>query len=43
VQEKFAQQGFDAFATARAEAGRFLAAEVERYASLIQSRGIKPE
>src|SRR5687767_2331682 len=35
VQEKFAQQGFDAFATTPAEAGRFLAAEVERYASLI--------
>jgi len=43
VQEKFAQQGFDAFATTPAEAGRFLAAEVERYASLIKSRGIKPE
>jgi len=43
VQEKFAQQGFDAFATAPAEAGRFLASEVERYASLIKSRGIKPE
>ena len=43
VQEKFAQQGFDAFATTRAEAGQFLAAEVERYASLIKSRGIKPE
>ena len=43
VQEKFAQQGFDPFATARAEAGQFLAAEVERYASLIKSRGIKPE
>ena len=43
VQEKFAQQGFDAFATTPAEAGRFLALEVERYASLIKSRGIKPE
>jgi tripartite-type tricarboxylate transporter receptor subunit TctC len=43
VQEKFAQQGFDAFATAPAEAGRFLASEVERYARLIKSRGIKPE
>lgn len=43
VQEKFAQQGFDAFATTPAEAGRFLASEVERYASLIKSRGIKPE
>jgi len=43
LQEKFAQQGFDAFATTPAEAGRFLAAEVERYARLINARGIKPE
>ena len=43
VQEKFAQQGFDAFATTPAEAGKFLAAEVERYASLIKTRGIRPE
>jgi len=43
LQEKFAQQGFDAFPTTRAEAGQFLAAEVERYAGLIKSRGIKPE
>ena len=43
LQEKFAQQGFDAFLTTRAEAGQFLAAEVERYAGLIKSRGIKPE
>ncbi len=43
VQEKFAQQGFDAFATTAPDAGRFLAAEVQRYASLIKARGIKPE
>ena len=43
LQEKFAQQGFDAFPTTRPEAGQFLAAEVERYAGLIKSRGIKPE
>ena len=43
LQEKFAQQGFDAFPTTRAEAAQFLAAEVERYAGLIKSRGIKPE
>jgi tripartite-type tricarboxylate transporter receptor subunit TctC len=43
VQEKFAQQGFDAFPTTRPEAGQFLASEVERYAGLIKSRGIKPE
>ena len=43
LQEKFAQQGFDAFATTPAEAAQFLAAEVARYASLIKARGIKPE
>jgi tripartite-type tricarboxylate transporter receptor subunit TctC len=43
LQEKFAQQGFDAFATTPAGAGQFLAGEVERYASLIKTRGIKPE
>src|SRR4029079_1265908 len=43
LQEKFAQQGFDAFPTTRAEAAQFLAAEIERYAGLIKSRGIKPE
>jgi tripartite-type tricarboxylate transporter receptor subunit TctC len=37
---KFRQQGFDAFTTSPEEAGRFLAAEVQRYAKLIKSRGI---
>ena len=40
LKEKFQAQGFDAFTTSPAEAGKFLAAEVERYASLIKSRGI---
>lgn len=40
LKEKFQAQGFDAFTTSPGEAGRFLAAEVERYASLIKSRGI---
>ena len=40
LKDKFQAQGFDAFTTSPGEAGRFLAAEVERYASLIKSRGI---
>jgi tripartite-type tricarboxylate transporter receptor subunit TctC len=40
LKEKFQAQGFDAFTTSPGEAGKFLAAEVERYASLIKSRGI---
>jgi tripartite-type tricarboxylate transporter receptor subunit TctC len=43
LQEKFAQQGFQVFITTPDEAGKFLAAEVERYAGLIKSRGIKGE
>jgi len=40
LKDKFEQQGFDAFATTPEEAGRFLAAEVQRYARLIRTRGI---
>ena len=43
VQEKFAQQGFDAFITRPDETAKFLASEVDRYAQLIKSRGIKGE
>lgn len=43
TREKFQQQGFDPFITSPADAGRFLAAEVKRYAALIKSRGIKAE
>ena len=43
TREKFQQQGFDPFITSSADAGRFLAAEVKRYAALIKSRGIKAE
>ncbi len=40
LRQKFEAQGFDAFITTPGDAGKFLAAEVERYASLIKSRGI---
>jgi tripartite-type tricarboxylate transporter receptor subunit TctC len=40
LKDKFEQQGFDAFATTPEETGRFLAAEVQRYARLIRTRGI---
>jgi tripartite-type tricarboxylate transporter receptor subunit TctC len=40
LKDKFQAQGFDAFITTPGEAGKFLAAEVERYARLIKSRGI---
>ncbi len=43
LKDKFQAQGFDAFATTPAEAGKFLAAEVQRYARLIKTRGIKAE
>jgi len=43
LQEKFAQQGFDVFVTTPDEAGKFLASEVDRYAALIKSSGIKAE
>jgi len=37
---KFQQQGFEPFPSAPDEAGRFLAAEVERYSKLIKTKGI---
>ena len=40
LKDKFQAQGFDAFTTSPGEAGRFLAAEVDRYAKLIKARGI---
>ena len=40
LKDKFQQQGFDAFATTPDEAGKFLAAEVQRYSKLIKSKGI---
>ena len=40
LKDKFRQQGFDAFSTTPGDAGKFLASEVERYASLIKSRKI---
>jgi tripartite-type tricarboxylate transporter receptor subunit TctC len=40
LKDKFQAQGFDAFTTTPGEAGKFLAAEVDRYARLIKSRGI---
>jgi tripartite-type tricarboxylate transporter receptor subunit TctC len=43
LREKFQQQGFDPFITSSAEASKFLAGEVKRYAALIKSRGIKAE
>jgi tripartite-type tricarboxylate transporter receptor subunit TctC len=43
LRDKFQQQGFDAFATTPEETGKFLAAEVQRYAKLIKTRGIKAE
>ena len=43
VHDKFAQQGFEPFITSPEEARKFLAAEVQRYAKLIKSRGIKAE
>jgi tripartite-type tricarboxylate transporter receptor subunit TctC len=43
VREKFAQQGFDAFITTPEEAGKFIAAEVERFGKLIKTRKITAE
>jgi tripartite-type tricarboxylate transporter receptor subunit TctC len=43
LREKFQQQGFEPFITSPDEAGKFLAAEVKRYSSLIRSKGIKAE
>jgi tripartite-type tricarboxylate transporter receptor subunit TctC len=40
---KFAQQGFDAFVTSPEEAGKFIAAEVQRFGRLIKARKITAE
>jgi len=40
---KFAQQGFDAFVTTPEEAGKFIAAEVQRFGRLIKTRKITAE
>jgi tripartite-type tricarboxylate transporter receptor subunit TctC len=43
VREKFAAQGFDAFITTPEEAGKFIAAEVQRFSKLIKTRKITAE
>jgi len=43
IHEKFAQQGFEPFITSPEEARKFLATEVQRYAKLIKSTGMKAE
>jgi len=40
VRDKFAAQGFDAFVTSPEEAGKFIAAEVQRFGKLIKTRKI---
>jgi tripartite-type tricarboxylate transporter receptor subunit TctC len=40
VKEKFQAQAFEAFITSPDEAGRFLAAEVQRFSRLIKAKGI---
>ena len=40
LRAKFQPQGFEPFQTTPEEAGKFLAAEVERYAKLIKAKGI---
>ena len=43
MRDKFAQQGFDAFITTPEEAGKFIAAEVQRFGRLIKTRKITAE
>jgi tripartite-type tricarboxylate transporter receptor subunit TctC len=43
LREKFAQQGFDPFITSPEEAGKFIAAEVQRFGRLIKTRKITAE
>jgi tripartite-type tricarboxylate transporter receptor subunit TctC len=43
VRDKFGQQGFDAFITTPEEAGKFIAAEVQRFGKLIKTRKITAE
>jgi tripartite-type tricarboxylate transporter receptor subunit TctC len=40
VKEKFQSQAFESFITTPEEAGRYLAAEVQRFSKLIKARGI---
>jgi tripartite-type tricarboxylate transporter receptor subunit TctC len=43
IHERFQTQGFEPFSTTPEEAGKFLAAEVQRYSRLIKTRGITAE
>jgi tripartite-type tricarboxylate transporter receptor subunit TctC len=43
LREKFSQQGFDPFTTSPEEAGKFIAAEVQRFGKLIKTRKITAE
>jgi tripartite-type tricarboxylate transporter receptor subunit TctC len=43
MRDRFAQQGFDAFITTPEEAGKFIAAEVQRFSKLIKTRKITAE
>jgi tripartite-type tricarboxylate transporter receptor subunit TctC len=43
LREKFAQQGFDPFITSPEEAGKFIAAEVQRFGRVIKARKITAE
>jgi tripartite-type tricarboxylate transporter receptor subunit TctC len=43
LRDKFAQQGFDPFTTSPDEAGKFIAAEVQRFGKLIKTRKITAE
>jgi tripartite-type tricarboxylate transporter receptor subunit TctC len=43
LRDKFAQQGFDPFTTSPEEAGKFIAAEVQRFGKLIKTRKITAE
>jgi tripartite-type tricarboxylate transporter receptor subunit TctC len=40
IHDRFQTQGFEPFSTTPEEAGKFLAAEVQRYSKLIKTRGI---
>ena len=40
LKDKFEAQGFEAFTTTPADAGKFLAAEAQRYSRLIKAKGI---
>jgi tripartite-type tricarboxylate transporter receptor subunit TctC len=43
LRDKFSQQGFDAFITTPEDAGKFIAAEVQRFGKLIKTRKITAE